>query len=112
MSGEALLLLTEAIRQLSTELLFLLVHYHFSKFVVALVFSLDLLIIVLTIIVQRLAARHLTINPMGRRLGYRPYYTKRQLHEIQRVFRQGIRLTQNEQTAARTPGERRFGPEW
>ena len=90
MASQLLLLLIDAIAQLSTEVFFVFSSAYIGKFIASMVFSLDLLIILLTFIVQKLASKHLTIKPMGDRLGYRLYYTRRQLDHLERVFRRGL----------------------
>lgn len=87
---ENVVTLVHTIRQLSTEVAMLVANYQFAQFVVALTFGLDLLIILLTLLVQRFVSKHLTIRPMGERMGWTPYYTKWQLSEIERVFRKGL----------------------
>ena len=91
--------LLEAARQLSTEILFLLVDYSFAQLVVTLVFGLDLMIVLLTILMQKFLAKHLTIRPMGRALGYKLYYTKAELHRIHSIFRRGLEIERAEQAS-------------
>ena len=103
--GPQLVTLVEAIQQLSTEVVMLLANYRFAKFVVALTFGLDLMIILLTILVQRFVSKHLAIRPMGRRMGWTPYYTRRQLHTMERIFRRGLaRAQRHEHRDAQAPG--------
>lgn len=90
MTGLELITIISALQQLSTEIVFILINYNFAEFVMAMVFGLDLMIILMTILVQKVVMKHLTIRPMGERLGLTPYYTRYQLSRMEQIFEVGL----------------------
>ena len=98
----------EAVSQLSVEIMFGFLIHMIAKRFGDIVFSLDLMIILLTLLIQRIFAKHLTIRPMGLKLGYGPYYSERQVQHIEQVFLLGLdaeRARAVQQPGA-PPGER------
>lgn len=90
MTGYQLYLLLDLIRQISTEIVHILVVLKGEKVLSSLIFQLDLMIILLTFLVQKVASKHLAVRPMGLRLGYTPYYTDRQLDRMETIFARGL----------------------
>lgn len=102
--------LLEAVSQLSVEIMFALLIHRIVKTFGDVVFSLDLMIILLTLLVQRVVAKHLTIRPMGRALGYGLYYSERQIRRIEHVFLRGLEAER--ERAAQRPGAPPEGRFW
>ena len=88
--ADALVPFVELVRALSTKYFFVLVLRHWVVYFLAMVFSLDLIVILLTVLLRRYLSHHLTIRPMAHQLGFKLPYAKRQRAEVYRVFLQGL----------------------
>ena len=95
--------INEAVRQLSTEYLFVVLLYSLGKAGESVVFSLDLIIIALTIFVQKVVSKHLTVRPMAQLLGYSLYYSNRQLRHLERIYRRGLEADRAGRQAGPSP---------
>ena len=80
----------EAVRQLSTEIVFLLIMALMVKFFLAVVFSLDVLAILLAALLRRYAEHHMTMRPMAQRLLMSPPYSRGDRKAVFAVFLRGM----------------------
>lgn len=95
----------EALQNFSTEVWAVLILYLWSKHLMAMTFSLDLFIILLTILASRYMNQHLILKPMGDRVGHAPPYNARQQDEIYQIFLRG--LEEEHRPSGRTSAVRR-----
>lgn len=82
--------LLEAVQQLSTEIVFLLIVAMAAKWLIAMTFSCDFLLIIMTFFGMRVLSQHQPLRHMGRSAGLQPLYTKRQCQRLLNTFMVGL----------------------
>lgn len=92
----------DVIQHLSTLIVFVLLLAITAKFFLSMTFSMDLLLIIAAFFGMRVLSKHQPARRMGRQVGMRPLYTKRQCDELFEIFLAGYRAEEAARTAQPT----------
>jgi len=91
MSTDHLQMVLEAVQWLSTLIVFILILVIAIHFFLAMTFSMDLLLIIITFFGLRVMSKQQVVRRMGRSADMRPLYTKRECNELFAIFLAGYR---------------------
>lgn len=90
-SGDPLLTFFDTLQEVSTEFTFVYLLYLTGQWLIGLTISLDLLVLLATVMVHRYLQRHVLIREMGERLDLSPPFSDPQQERIWAVYQKGVR---------------------